>query len=181
MIGFFNYMQFIIIFKWCKDWTGQYTPGLITLLVDMVLHPGFIDKEENQLFEDADLQATVQVAFLLGMFISVPWMLLAKPLVLRSRIKAKEAAAAARGHGHDDEHLVEQEESHGGHGHGHEDEGFGAIMIEQIIHTIEYVLGTISNTASYLRLHWVEFQNKFYYADGAAYDGRARVLPSRSP
>lgn len=220
MFGFFNYMQFIIIFKWCKDWTGVYCPGLITLLVDMVLHPGSIT-EENQLFENGDLQATIQVVFLLAMFISVPWMLLMKPLVLRSRMKAAEA----RGH-HDEQNLVEQEESHG-HGHGHEDETFGNIMIEQVIHTIEYVLGTISNTASYLRLwalslahaqlaevfyektilmgmksgngflvfvtcamffsftvavllmmdvlecflhalrlHWVEFQNKFYYADG---------------
>merc|ERR1719471_2453655 len=216
MVGFFNYMQFIIIYKWCTNWIekDRPAPGLITLLVDMVLHPGDIS-DENQLFDDGDLQATIQVIFLLAMFISVPWMLLMKPLVLRQRIKAREAQQALHGDGH---------------GHGDEDEGFGAIMIEQVIHTIEYVLGTISNTASYLRLwalslahaqlaevfyektiltgmksgngfmvfitcamffgmtgavllmmdvlecflhalrlHWVEFQNKFYYADGVPF------------
>merc|ERR1712117_481305 len=217
MLVFFGYMQFIIIYKWCQDWTGRYTPSLITVLVDMVLKPGNIDEEENQLFDDGDFQGMIQVVFLILMFVSIPWMLLVKPLVLRGRIKAGEAALA-RGE--------EVPESHG-HGHGHEEEGFSAIMIEQIIHTIEYVLGTISNTASYLRLwalssahaqlaevfyektiltgmesgngfmvfvtcamffgitgavllgmdvlecflhalrlHWVEFQNKFYYADG---------------
>jgi len=220
MMCFFNYMQFIIIYKWCVDWTGKYSPSLITVLVQMVLAPGTME-EENILY-DKDLQGPLQVIFLLLMFISVPWMLLVKPLVLRSRINAAAALPEA-------DQLVDEEDDHHG-GHGHEDETFGAIMIEQVIHTIEYVLGTISNTASYLRLwalslahaqlaevfyektiltgmesgngalvfctcamffaftvavllmmdvlecflhalrlHWVEFQNKFYYADGVAF------------
>jgi len=40
----------------------------------------------------------------------------------------------------------------GGHGHDEEEFDFSEIFVKQCIHTIEYVLGAISNTASYLRL-----------------------------
>lgn len=246
LASFFVYMQFIIIYKWTCNWDDKdyQPPSLITVLVNFVLGPGTITKDETQLYESITFQEHLQLGLFIMMFISIPIMLLAKPLILKYKYGGKDNQAhfVAIEDGKEDEHddnmnqfLLEEkrgtEAQAGGHGHGHDEEfDFGEVMIHQMIHTIEYVLGTVSNTASYLRLwalslahaelsdvfyqktlldmmtssgfmlfigvsafyamtfcvlivmdqlecflhalrlHWVEFQNKFYNADGIPFE-----------
>ncbi|VDP06870.1 unnamed protein product [Heligmosomoides polygyrus] len=99
--------------------------------------------------------------------VQVPVMLFVKPFVLRSRSRSAEAlyyslsdeSVRADMNG-DDAEVVHTEPkmsgttsgSGGDHGHGSEKFDLGETMVYQAIHTIEFVLGTISHTASYLRL-----------------------------
>merc|ERR1711972_1272885 len=68
-------------------------------------------------------QSGIQHLLVLVAVICVPWMLLVKPLINKNKPKMPG-----------------------------EEADFTEVMILQGIHTIEYVLGTVSHTASYLRL-----------------------------
>jgi len=95
----------------------------------------------------------------------LPWMLLIKPFILRARNKKSLQLAVRANIANGEAEVVHAEDvgkaakeaSHGGGGghgaHGSEGEfSFGDTFIYQAIHTIEFCLGCISHTASYLRL-----------------------------
>ena len=184
---------------------GCQPPNLITTLINIALQAGA--QVDEPMFAN---QSPIQFVLLICGGLSVPILLFAKPYFLSRK-------SGVVHHGADGE---EDEE---------EGEEFGEIIIHQAIETIEFVLGMVSNTASYLRLwalslahselatvfwekamlstlgvnffaaylgfavfagvtfgvllmmdvlecflhalrlHWVEFQNKFFKADGVRF------------
>ena len=108
------------------------------MLIDFVLHPGQVS-ETSCLFPS---QGKVQMYLLLVMLISVPWMLLLKTFVLRFKQKRhlhKEPETELM----QNPTLPHEEE---------EPTSFSELFIFQGIETIEFCLGCVSHTASYLRL-----------------------------
>jgi len=138
----FGYMSFLILFKWGTDWSQapNGAPFLLNVMIQMFLSPPTL-LPENTLFNG---QHGLQVFLVILAVICVPWMLLSKPLIMRRKHQIYMMSVPTGD---------EEEEAH--HDPHHDigaDFDFGELFIKQSIHTIEFVLGAISNTASYLRL-----------------------------
>ncbi|EIW85547.1 ATPase V0 A0 complex 116-kDa subunit [Coniophora puteana RWD-64-598 SS2] len=159
----FGYLVICILYKWSIDWTKASTqpPSLLNMLISMVLSPGTIEPE-SQLYPG---QGFVQVVLLLIAVVCVPWMLCTKPYLQWKELQ-KTHGQGYVGLGNDedhaplrastDEHLEGEEEGNGRviveEADESEHHDFGEVVIHQVIHTIEFCLGCISHTASYLRL-----------------------------
>jgi len=142
----FGYLVICILLKWSTpldSYPNDSAPSLLIMLINMFLRFGLNPEPEQVLYGDKDgaLQGKVQMVLVVVAVICVPWMLLTRPLILRARQKRRER----EGFGHAEEHDADG-------GHDDEEHSFGEMMVHQAIHTIEFCLGCISNTASYLRL-----------------------------
>ncbi|CAI8585325.1 unnamed protein product [Vicia faba] len=137
----FGYLSLLIIVKWC---TGSQA-DLYHVMIYMFLSPTD-DLGENQLFEG---QKNVQLVLLLLAGVAVPWMLLPKPFILKKQHEARHMDESYASLPNTEESL-QVESNHDSHGHAEFE--FSEIFVHQLIHTIEFVLGAVSNTASYLRL-----------------------------
>ncbi|XP_053114110.1 V-type proton ATPase 116 kDa subunit a 4 isoform X2 [Hemicordylus capensis] len=162
----FGYLVFMIIFKWCQYGAhdAQYAPSILIHFINMFLF-SYGDESNLPLYEH---QQEVQSFLVIFALIAIPWMLLIKPFILRANHLKAQHMLKSPGMSESptgdieveiikDSKIASQEDHSGGGGHGghddHEEEfNFGDICVHQAIHTIEYCLGCISNTASYLRL-----------------------------
>lgn len=158
----FGYLVVCILYKWSIDWTKSSTgpPSLLNMLIAMFLSPGNVDPE-TQLYRG---QAFVQTVLLMIAGVCVPWLLCAKPYLQYKEMKKIQGQGYV-GLNHDgaarettDDQMEAEEEGNGRavaeamDDEEHEHHDFGEIVIHQVIHTIEFCLGCISHTASYLRL-----------------------------
>ncbi|KAM0756349.1 V0/A0 complex, 116-kDa subunit of ATPase [Meredithblackwellia eburnea MCA 4105] len=161
MESIFGYLLLCIIYKWSVNWeeVGKNPPNLLNMLIKLFLSPGNV-APEDQLYPG---QATVQVFLLLLALVCVPWMLCTKPYLLwKEHQKIAEQGYHGIGANGNGAIAAEDHEESDAEGGGHavvaeemdEEHEFdmGEHVIHQVIHTIEFCLGCISNTASYLRL-----------------------------
>ncbi|XP_061856582.1 V-type proton ATPase 116 kDa subunit a 3 [Colius striatus] len=155
LLALFGYLVFLIFYKWLKFNTtnSQAAPSILIHFIDMFLfasNPGNLP-----LFQG---QEPLQMVLVVLALASVPVLLLGTPLYLCCQRRAARRGCAMR------EPLLEGQEAgnsvnateedveSGGHGAEAEHWDFAEVFMHQAIHTIEFCLGCVSNTASYLRL-----------------------------
>ncbi|XP_062856933.1 T cell immune regulator 1, ATPase H+ transporting V0 subunit a3b [Trichomycterus rosablanca] len=152
MLCLFGYLIVMVIFKWVTygPMHSDSAPSILIHFIDMFL---FTDNKDNPPLYDG--QITVQKVLVVLALCSVPVLLLGKPMqeYLTYRRKKHQPTGERR------PLLAENNSVNTQQGDvetkaGEEEEEFdGAnVFMHQAIHTIEYCLGCISNTASYLRL-----------------------------
>ncbi|XP_010253515.1 PREDICTED: V-type proton ATPase subunit a1-like [Nelumbo nucifera] len=137
----FGYLSLLIVIKW---YTGSQA-DLYHVMIYMFLSPTD-NLGENQLFWG---QRPLQILLLLLAIVAVPWMLLPKPFILRKQHLERFQGRTYRMLGTSEMDPDGEPDSARQH---LEEFNFSEVFVHQMIHSIEFVLGAVSNTASYLRL-----------------------------
>ncbi|XP_058791163.1 V-type proton ATPase 116 kDa subunit a1 isoform X2 [Phymastichus coffea] len=168
LVLLFAYLVTLMFTKWILYsrmnegvWSESCAPSILVIFINMMIF------QENKALKGCrsnifNHQELMQKIFVFVALACIPIMLLGKPLYILCIKKSNKGKVYTNGSaGSQDIELqtsngatsqsVAAANSNDG-GHDSHDDAFGEVMIHQVIHTIEYVLSTISHTASYLRL-----------------------------
>uniref|UniRef100_A0A672QFE2 V-type proton ATPase subunit a n=1 Tax=Sinocyclocheilus grahami TaxID=75366 RepID=A0A672QFE2_SINGR len=151
MLCLFGYLVFMVVFKWIAfgPQDSDRAPSILIHFIDMFV---FAENPDNPPLYPG--QMIVQRVLVCLALLAVPVLLLGRPLFLYFRHR-NNRRTVSRGEIRlcplvTDTSSINAQlgDLEGGGGGGTEDQ----VFMHQAIHTIEYCLGCISNTASYLRL-----------------------------
>uniref|UniRef100_A0A1B6E585 V-type proton ATPase subunit a n=2 Tax=Clastoptera arizonana TaxID=38151 RepID=A0A1B6E585_9HEMI len=162
LVFLFLYMVFLMFFKWIfygpmEDLPNgpACAPSILITFINMVLFKAGSTPSDCITPYMFPGQYGIQMCLVLIALLCVPWMLFAKPyLVMKSRKKEHHLLNNHHGTGEngDIENAVTTNVQQTPASGSHEEDDITEMFIHQGIHTIEYVLGSVSHTASYLRL-----------------------------
>ncbi|KYQ47630.1 hypothetical protein ALC60_13386 [Trachymyrmex zeteki] len=163
LCALFLYMVILMFVKWIKygpkndpiDGPGC-APSVLITFINMVLFKPSTKVGNCDPYMYGG-QSGLQKFLVVVALLCVPWMLLAKPIMMmRNRRKQHYQLNNHGAENGDVEASMGALQQSGGvtqsGGHKEEEEDMTEVFIHQGIHTIEYVLGSVSHTASYLRL-----------------------------
>ncbi|XP_060757954.1 V-type proton ATPase 116 kDa subunit a isoform X3 [Neoarius graeffei] len=157
MSSLFGYLVLLIFYKWTAydAATSREAPSLLIAFINMFLF-NYTDPTIKQLYIG---QPVIQSLLVVIALLCVPCMLIVKPLVLRRQylwrkhLGTQNFGGIRVGNGPtDDEAEIIQHDQLSQNLDEEAEFNFADVAVHQAIHTIEYCLGCISNTASYLRL-----------------------------
>ncbi|KAM6897844.1 V-type proton ATPase 116 kDa subunit a isoform 18-T18 [Xenentodon cancila] len=163
MSSLFGYLVLLVFYKWTAydAFTSKDAPSLLIHFINMCLF-NYNDPTNKPLYRG---QMGIQILLVLIALACVPCMLIVKTMVLRRQHLWKKhlgtqkfgGVRVGNGPTEDEAGIMDHDQLSQ-----HSEEGdevsppsvfdFGDVAVHQAIHTIEYCLGCISNTASYLRL-----------------------------
>ncbi|KAM4623361.1 V-type proton ATPase 116 kDa subunit a isoform 11-T11 [Polymixia lowei] len=157
MTSLFGYLILLVFYKWTAydAYTSKDAPSLLIHFINMCLF-NYNDPTNKPLYRG---QMGIQVLLVLIALACVPCMLIVKTMVLRRQHLWKKHLGTQKfggvrvGNGPtEDEAGIMDHDQLSQHSEEGDEFDFGDVAVHQAIHTIEYCLGCISNTASYLRL-----------------------------
>ncbi|XP_041084026.1 V-type proton ATPase 116 kDa subunit a2-like isoform X3 [Polyodon spathula] len=165
LLCLFGYLVFMVVYKWLaySAENSSVAPSILIHFINMFFFQG--TEGFQPLYPG---QTGLQVFLVVVALLSVPVLLLGKPLYLywlhnggKSLGMYRNGYELVRRGSEEELSLLRAQDleegiSHTDHGASRdtqpEEFDFGDVLMHQAIHTIEYCLGCISNTASYLRL-----------------------------
>lgn len=150
----FGYLVILIFAKWLSNYfyeNSNEAPSLLIGLINMFLFK-YDDAQPKSAQTWFGGQQALQMIFVLVALGCVPVMLIVKPYILYKKNQARKNQISGAMVNDENAEVVHHDQLQAAEADEEEEFDLGDMAVKQAIHTIEYCLGTISHTASYLRL-----------------------------